>query len=212
MIFKSRRQAGQLLAKELINFENDSNVIILGLPRGGIPVAYEIAKALNVNLDALLVRKLGVPGDEELAMGAVALGDIVYLNQDIIRQFGITESAIQKTIEKEQRVLSSRNLLYRQGKDEPDFIDKTIILVDDGLATGATMKAAINLIETQPFGEIIVAVPVAPESTCIELERDVDQVICLYNPEFFYGVGAWYEDFEQVSDEEVCSLLKASRH
>jgi putative phosphoribosyl transferase len=212
MIFKNRRQAGQLLAKELVSYENDPAVIILGLPRGGIPVAYEISKALNAHLDALLVRKLGLPGEEELAMGAIAFGDIVYLNQNIIQQYGITDSEIRTTIEREQQINASRNLLYRKGKEEPDVSHKTIILVDDGLATGATMRAAINLLQSRPYGEIIVAVPVAPESTCRDLAREADQVICLYNPDFFYGVGAWYEDFNQVSDEEVCSLLQASRH
>src|SRR5262249_11197061 len=150
--------AGQLLAKELISYENDPNVIILGLPRGGGPVAYEIAKTLNAPLDVLLVRKLGVPGEEELAMGAIAVGDIVYINQDIVQQFGITDSEVQSTIKREQEVIESRNLLYRQGKDEPDVEHKIIILVDDGLATGATMRAAINLLQSRSYGKIIIAI------------------------------------------------------
>lgn len=210
MIFKDRQQGGSLLAEKLKGYREDPQVIVLGLPRGGIPVAYEIAHILNVPLDALLVRKLGVPGQEELAMGAIALGGTVFLNTDIIQQFGIRCSDIQATIDREQRVLKKRNLLYRQGQKEPDVRNKTVILVDDGLATGATMRAAVSLVRSLGARDIIVAVPVAPQNTLEDLLPDVDHIICLSTPDPFYAVGAWYEDFNQLSDEEVCQFLQSS--
>jgi putative phosphoribosyl transferase len=210
MIFKNRQQAGQLLARELMGYENDPNAVVLGLPRGGIPVAYEVAKALKVPLDVLLVRKLGVPGEEELAMGALAFGGTVYLNKDVIRQFAITESQIQEAIRREEHVLEHRNVNYRRQQKEFDVAQKIVILVDDGLATGATMQAAIALLHLLKPQKIIVAVPVAPESTCEEIKHEVNQLICLYSPQIFYGVGSWYADFTQTSDEEVCRLLQAS--
>lgn len=209
MIFKDRQQSGDILAQKLKSYQNDPNAIVLGLPRGGIPVAYEIAKILGIPLDALLVRKLGVPGEEELAMGAIAMEGTVHLNKDIIQQFGIREQEIHEAIEREQHILEMRNVLYRQGKKSPNLTDKTVILVDDGLATGATMRAAINLVRSLYARKIVVAVPVAPASTLQDIIRDVDQVFCLYTPDPFYGVGSWYEDFRQLSDEEVCKLLKS---
>jgi putative phosphoribosyl transferase len=207
MIFANRQQSGSLLVQKLKNYQNDPNVIVLGLPRGGIPVAYEIAKRLKVPLDILLVRKLGVPGAEELAMGAIGAGGTVYLNDDIIKQFGIREQEIQQAIEREKHVLEMRNTMYRQGRKELDVADKTVILVDDGLATGATMRAAINVVRALDAQSIVVAVPVGPISTVEEITPTVDQLVCLYTPDPFYAVGAWYEDFRQISDEEVCSII-----
>lgn len=212
MTFQSRRQAGRMLAEQLLQYQTSPNLLVLGLPRGGIPVAYEVAKTLHAPLDALLVRKLGVPGNEELAMGAIAMGDVVYLNQDIINRFDIRKATIQSVIKHEQETLTRRNQLYRHGQPAPNTHHKTIILVDDGLATGATMHAAIDTLRQQSPAKIIVAVPVAPHSTYVEMQHMVDAIICLETPDIFYGVGAWYEDFSQTSDDEVCELLtKASQ-
>jgi putative phosphoribosyl transferase len=207
MVFRNRHQAGKLLGEHLLRYHKNPDVIVLGLPRGGIPVAYEVAKTLNAPLDAVLVQKLGVPGEEELAMGALAANDVVYLNHTIIQQLHLSDQTIQEVISREQDILEERNLLYRHGRGETDLTSKIAIVVDDGLATGASLKAAITLLKHQHLKELIVAVPVAPRSTYTELSTEVDSLICLEVTDSFSGVGAFYQDFTQTSDEEVCHLL-----
>jgi len=207
IMFQDRRHAGKLLAEHLQYVKHMPDVLILGLPRGGIPVAYEVALALEAPLDALLVRKLGVPGQEELAMGAITQGGPVYINKEIVNDLQIRESEIQAAIHRERITLNERNSLYRQGRDAPDMTSKIIVIIDDGLATGATMHAAISLIRLHAPHYIIVAVPVAPRETYEKLSNMVDAVVCLHTPVVFYGVGSFYEDFSQTTDEEVCQLL-----
>lgn len=205
--FKDRQEAGKYLAEALLEFSNNDNSLVLALPRGGVPVAYEVASALSLPLDVLLVRKLGVPGHEELAMGAIAWDHICFINQDIVRQLGIPENAIEHVIAKEQEELLRRNNLYRDDRPPPEIEGNTAIVVDDGLATGATMKAAVSTLRQAKAAHIVVAVPVGAPSTNYELEEIADKVVCLLTPEPFYGVGRWYADFSQVSDEEVQHLL-----
>ncbi|MDT4943827.1 MAG: hypothetical protein QOH14_560, partial [Pseudonocardiales bacterium] len=183
---------------------------MLGLPRGGVPVAYEVASALGAPLDVFLVRKLGVPGREELAMGAIASGGVVVLNEDVVRGLGITPEVIQGVVEREGKELLRREQAYREGRPALDVEGKTVILVDDGLATGASMRAAIQALRQLRPGRIVVAVPAAPESTCRELKSLVDDVVCATTPAPFFAVGASYWDFEQTSDEEVRDLLRAT--
>lgn len=206
-IFKNRTDAGRKLAKELERFRGQSNVLVLGLPRGGVPVAFEVAQALNVPLDVWLVRKLGVPGREELAMGAIASGGTRVLNQEVIQMLGISEKAIAEVEAKERRELKRREQAYRGDRPELDVSGRTVILVDDGLATGASMRAAVQALKTQQPAELIVAVPTAAPQTCAEFEDEVDQIVCATTPEPFMGVGAWYEEFPQTSDKEVRELL-----
>lgn len=206
--FLDRYEAGKVLAEHLKSYVKKSNVIVLALPRGGVPVAYEIAKALFIPLDIFVVRKLGVPGHEELAMGAIATGGTVVFNDEIIRELHISKSAIDQVIQLEQQELQRRELTYRGNRPFPTLKDKTIILVDDGIATGATMRAAIKALRQQNPASIIMAVPVAAFSTCVEMEGLVDKIICPLKPHQFYAVGAWYENFSQTSDEEVFELLK----
>ncbi|WP_017656068.1 phosphoribosyltransferase [Fortiea contorta] len=208
MIFKDRRIAGQLLAQELAAYANRPDVSVLALPRGGVPVAFEIAQALNVPLDVLVVRKLGVPHQEELAMGAIASGGIRILNEQVISQLKITDEQIAKATSHEERELKRREKLYRGERPFPNLKGSTIILVDDGLATGATMWAAITAVRKQQPARIIIAVSVAAPQTCQELETQVDELVCIATPNPFYSVGLWYENFPQTTDDEVCSLLK----
>ena len=203
--FIDRRDAGIQLAKKLKAYGNQPNLIILGLPRGGVPVAYEVAKALNAPLDVLIIRKLGVPGHEELAMGAIASG-AQYLNKKLIREQKISQAAIQKTIQLEQEELQRREMLYRGDTASPDFSNKTIILIDDGIATGATARVAIQTLNTQQPQKIILAIPVAASSICKTLDPLVDELICLQQPTDLEAVGLWYEDFSQTTDEEVINL------
>jgi predicted phosphoribosyltransferase len=209
-IFKNRMDAGRKLAGELSEYANRRDVILLALPRGGVPVAYEIAKQLNVPMDIFLVRKLGVPGNKELAMGAIASEDTRVLNQDIIRSFGISDRTISKVAADERGELQRRERLYRGDRKRPEIKGRTVILIDDGLATGATMLAAVKALRSKTPSKIVIAVPVASLDTCRTFEREVDDIICGATPEPFYGVGAWYEDFRQVSDEEVCDMLEKS--
>ncbi|MCW2885468.1 MAG: hypothetical protein QOE54_6779 [Streptosporangiaceae bacterium] len=209
-LFRDRRDAGRVLAGLLDHYHGDPRVVVLGLPRGGVPVAYEVASALDVPLDVFLVHKLGVPGREELAMGAVAGGDVVVLNDDVIRGLDIPPDAVRRVAEHEGRELSRREEAYRQGRPTPHREDRTVILVDDGLATGASMRAAVQALRQQHPARIVVAVPAAPESTCRELAAMVDEVVCATTPSPFFAVGASYWDFVQVTEEEVRDLLRAA--
>lgn len=205
--FANRTEAGKLLADALSGYAGRNDILILALPRGGVPVAYEVAKALSAPLDLWLVRKLGVPGQEELALGALAGKNIRVLNQDIIGLLNIDETVIDGIVAREQTELERRNTLYRQGKPPPDIERKTIIIIDDGLATGATMRVAIASLRQAGAARIIVAVPVGAAATCSKIEKEADELICLYTPEPFYGVGQWYGDFSQTLDNEVLALL-----
>jgi predicted phosphoribosyltransferase len=206
-LFKDRHAAGKALAHALAQYNGRKDVLVLALPRGGVPVGYEVAKALSLPLDVWLVRKLGVPGHEELAMGAIAIGEMYYINRDLARRLHISDDAINQVIAKERSELARRDKLYRQGRPVPDFKDKIVILIDDGLATGASMKASIESLRHEHAGDIVVAVPVGAVDTVFMLEQIADDIICLQTPEPFYGVGMWYEDFSQTSDEEVQELL-----
>lgn len=213
MRFKDRRAAGQRLAGQLTAYANRSDVLVLALPRGGVPVAFEVAKALNAPLDMLLVRKLGVPGNEELAMGAIASGGVRVFNDDVVEPLHLSEAVISKITAKEQQELERRDRLYRGSSPAPDIRDQVVILVDDGLATGATMRAALTALRQQQPAQIIVAVPVSSPVTCRELNAEVDEVICAMTPRPFHGVGFWYDDFSQTTDEEVRDLLqRATNH
>ena len=206
-LFNDRADAGKKLAKKLSEYANRSDVIILALPRGGVPVAFEVAKELNVKMDVFIVRKLGVPGNEELAMGAIASDNIRVLNEDVIRSFQIPQSVIDEVAVNELRELERRERLYRGNRPKPDISGSTVILIDDGFATGATMRAAAAAVKTKNPAKIVIAVPTAASDTCSAFENEVDKTICVATPEPFYGVGAWYEDFSQTTDKEVCELL-----
>ena len=202
-----RFDAGKVLAKFLKEYYNKPDVIVLALPRGGVPVAYEIAKSLAVSLDVFIVRKLGVPWHEELAMGAIASGGTVVFNEDIIQTLNVSKTEINQVIQSEQDELKRREQMYRGDRVFPVLTDKTIILVDDGIATGATIQAAIKGIRQHNPAKIIVAVPVAATETYETIKKLADQIICPQIPSHFYAVGAWYENFSQTTDEEVFDLL-----
>jgi putative phosphoribosyl transferase len=205
--FSDRRQAGKKLATQLATYSNRSDVLVLALPRGGVPVAFEVALALRAPLDVFLVRKLGVPGHEELAMGAIATGGIRVLNEEVTSQMQISSSAIDEVAKREEQELERRERLYHGDRAPPDARDRTVILIDDGLATGSTMRAAARAMRGMQPSKIVVAVPVAAAETCADLRAEVDEVICVATPEPFMAVGAWYSDFEQTSDREVRELL-----
>jgi len=209
--FRDRYEAGRQLATKLQRLSDRDDIIVLALPRGGVPVAFEIATRLNAPLDVFLVRKLGVPGQEELAMGAIAEGDILVLNQDLVDYLAIPRSVVDAVAALEGKELERRDKLYRGLNPPPELESKTVVLVDDGLATGSTMRAAVSAVRQQKPARIIVAVPVAPPSTQAQLEREADEVISLWQPEPFDGVGRWYSDFSQTSDEEVRRLLSQSQ-
>jgi putative phosphoribosyl transferase len=185
---------------------------VLALPRGGVPVAFEVAEALHAPLDIFLVRKLGVPGQEELAMGAIATGGVRVLNEDVVRYLNIPGEVIDAVATDEQRELERRERAYRGDRPAPDACGRTVILVDDGLATGSTMRAAAAALRRQQPARIVVAVPVASAQTCDEFRREVDDIVCTVTPEPFHGVGMWYQDFSQTTDEEVRELLKRASH
>ena len=208
MLFKNRKAAGQFLAKELAAYANCPDVLVLALPRGGVPVAFEVAKALNAPLDVFVVRKLGVPEQQELAMGAIASGGVRVLNDDIVRSLDVSEAAINQVAAKEQQELERRERLYRGERPVPILQGRTVILVDDGLATGATMRAAVVALQQQKPAKIIVTVPVSASETCHQFQSKVDEVVCAATPSPFYSVGLWYEDFPQTTDEEVRDLLE----
>lgn len=212
MIFYDRRDAGQRLAKALVAYRGKSAAIVLALPRGGVPVAFEIAHELDLPLDLMLVRKLGVPRHEELAMGAIANGNIQVLNEDIIHSLSIPDAVVADIVAKEHAEFERRNRAYRQGKLPPVLEAHTVILVDDGCATGANMKAAVQAVAKQHAARIVVAVPVATDTSYEMLSGIADEVVCLDMPEPFLGVGASYQDFSQTSDSEVKNLLKKARY
>ena len=210
--YRDRTEAGVELAKRLGAYANRAEAIVLALPRGGVPVAYEVARALHAPLDVFLVRKLGVPGHEELAMGAVATGDVRVLNAEVVRALGIPSSVIDAVAAWELEEVRRRERLYRGDRPPPDVRGKTVILVDDGLATGSTMLAAVKALRLQQPAQIVVAVPIAAPDTCELLRAEVDDVVCAVTPEPFYAVGLWYQDFSQTTDDEVRELLaQASR-
>lgn len=208
--YSDRYEAGKILATHLKSYAKNPDAYVLALPRGGVPVAFEIAKVLSIPLDIFVVRKLGVPGHEELAMGAIASGGITIYNEDILHQLHIPESAIYHVIQSEQKELERRELAYRGKKPFPKLKDKIILLVDDGIATGATMRAAIKAIKQYKPKKLILAVPVAAADTVEEMSHLVDEVVCPLKPHDLYAVGAWYDDFSQTSDEEVFNLLNHS--
>jgi predicted phosphoribosyltransferase len=209
-LFRDRREAGRLLAAQLAGYANRPGVLVLALPRGGVPVGFEVARALGAPLDVFVVRKLGVPGHEELAMGAIATGGVRILNEALVRALGVPDHLIEAVAAKKQEELARREGLYRGDRPAPDVRGRTVILVDDGLATGATMQAAVKALRQQHPARIVIAVPIAAPETCDDLKTEADDVVCAVTPEPFYAVGLWYEDFTQTTDEEVRDLLARS--
>src|SRR5215510_5716612 len=205
--FINRTEAGRLLAEKLGNYANQVDAIVLGLPRGGVSVAYEVAKLLRAPLDVFIVRKLGVPGFEELAAGAIASGGVRVLNEDVMRAIPHADQTIEALTARETAEMHRREQIYREGRPAPELRDRISILVDDGLATGATMRAAVKALRQRGAAKIVVAVPVGPPDTCHEIEEQADETICLSTPEFFQAVGQYYEDFSQTTDEDVRELL-----
>ena len=205
--FANRAEAGQLLAGKLLDYAGRDDVIVLGLPRGGVPVAFEVAQRLRVSLDIFIVRKLGVPGFEELAVGAIASGGVRVLNKDVARALPNAEEVIEAVTARETTELERREQSYRDGRPAPELGGKTVILVDDGLATGATMRAGVAALRQRDVAKIVVAAPVGAPETCRELQDEVDDIVCAMAPEYFQAVGQYYKDFAQTSDEEVRELL-----
>lgn len=207
-LFRDRRDAGRILAGLLERYRGRPDVVVLGLPRGGVPVAYEVAHALGCPLDVFLVRKLGVPWHEELAMGAIASGGVIVLNDDVVRDLAIASETIERVAGQEALELARREQAYRGERPPPEVKGRTVIVVDDGLATGSSMQAAIQALRRLGPAEIVVAVPAAPESTCRELAAEVDQVVCATTPSPFLALGYSYWDFTQTTDDEVGALLR----
>src|SRR3977135_3718059 len=207
-VFRNRREAGQVLAGLLEKYRDRDDVLVLALPRGGVPVAREVAITLGAPLDVFLVRKLGVPGHEELAMGAIASGGVIVLNDDVIRGLAIRQEDLQRVAQQEYRELMRREQAYREGRPPPDIAGKVVIVVDDGLATGSSMQAAITALRARDPAQIVVAVPASPEPTSRQLRLFVDDVVCATTPSPFLAVGRSYWDFSEVSDEEVRKLLR----
>lgn len=206
--FDDRREGGRNLAAQLAAYKNRKDVLVLALPRGGVPVGFEVARALNAPLDVFLVRKLGVPGSGELALGAIASGGVKLFNRLIVNALDLPDEAIAKVIRSEQKEMARREKVYRAGRPRPPLKDKIVIVVDDGLATGATMRAAIRAIRAAAPKQVIAAAPVASKKVCDQVRRESDDLcICSMTPEPFFGVGAWYRNFEQTTDAEVCRLL-----
>jgi putative phosphoribosyl transferase len=209
LLYKNRSEAGCELVEALQPYADRRDVLVLALPRGGVPVAYEVAKSLNAPMDLMLVRKLGLPNHEELAMGAIATGGIRVLNAEVIQGSGLSEAQIEQVTALELQELRRRERLYRDDRPTPEVQGRCVILIDDGLATGASMQAAIAALRQQKPSEIVVAIPVAPPNTVASLRQQADAVVCLAMPEPFFGVGMWYADFAQVTDAEVRELLGA---
>ena len=207
--FRDRADAGRVLAGQLARYTGRNDVVVLALPRGGVPVAYEVARTLGVPLDVFLVRKLGLPGHEELAMGAIASGGIRLINEEVVDAYAVSDAQIAAVTEAEQRELERRERLYRDNRPLPPLRDRTVILVDDGLATGATMRVAVLALRYEAPARIVVAVPVAAAETCDDFREIVDDIVCAETPWPFYAVGVWYEDFTQTTDDEVHELLNA---
>ena len=206
--FRDRAEAGRVLAAKLGEYANRGDVVVLALPRGGVPIGFEVAKALNAPLDVFVVRKLGLPGQEELAMGAIASGGARVLNRELIRAVGIPAEVVEQVTQEEQRELERREREYRDGRPPVNVRGQAVILVDDGLATGSSMRVAVLALKQKEPAQIVVAAPVAPRESCAELEAVADRVVCAITPEPFWGVGQWYADFSQTSDEEVRGLLR----
>jgi putative phosphoribosyl transferase len=206
--FHDRHEAGQLLARQLARYKGRPDVVVLALPRGGVPVGYEVARELNAVLDVFVVRKLGVPWQPELAMGAIAGDSVQVLNGDVVTAYNIPPHVIRTVAEREERELKRQQLHYRGDRPFPGLAGKIVILVDDGLATGSTMRAAVRAVQHEKPGTVVVAVPVAAIATCRALRREVNDVICLQTPSEFSAVGLWYDDFSQTTDEEVRHLLE----
>ncbi|GHE30360.1 hypothetical protein GCM10017673_36290 [Streptosporangium violaceochromogenes] len=209
-LFQDRREAGRVLAGLLGRYRDRTDLVVMALPRGGVPVAYEVALALGAPLDVFVVRKLGLPGREELAMGAIAGGGVIVFNEDLVGALDISPRVIGRVAEREGRELLRRERLYREGRPPPDLAGKTVLLVDDGLATGASMRAAVEALRAHRPAWIVVAVPTAPEASCLELDALADEVVCAVTPSPFLAVGMSYEDFAQTTDEEVRDLLRAA--
>jgi len=208
--FRDRAEAGRQLAGLLQEYAGRDDVVVLALPRGGVPVASEVARALGAPLDVLVVRKLGVPGHEELAMGAIASGGAIVLDDSTIRALKIGDDELRRTVAAEERELERRESAYRSGRERPSLEGKAVVLIDDGLATGATMRAAVRAVQGQRPAKVVVAVPVAARQTRAELERLVDEVVCAVTPPSFRAVGVWYENFSQVADDDVRELLETT--
>jgi putative phosphoribosyl transferase len=208
--FIDRRDAGRVLALRLQNYAGRNDVLVLALPRGGVPVAFEVASALDAPLDVFLVRKLGTPGHRELAMGAIASGGVRVLNADVVRWYGISEAAIQSVAREEAAELARRERAYRDDRPAPDLTNRIVILVDDGLATGSTMRAAAQAVRVHHPSRVVIAVPVGARQTCSELAAVADEVICARMPEPFSAVGQWYLNFDQTEDDEVREFLQKS--
>ena len=211
MLFRDRADAGRHLLSRLGEYQGRPDVVVLGLPRGGIPVGYEVARGLGAPLDVFVVRKLGVPGQEELAMGAIATGGVRVVNRDVVDALHIAPDVLDRAAAQELRELERRQRSYRGDRPEPQVEGRTVILVDDGLATGSTMRAAVQALRQQRPARIVVAVPVAAFATCEELRREVEDVVCFATPEPFMAVGRFYDDFSQTTDEEVHDLLASAR-
>ncbi|MFB2937926.1 phosphoribosyltransferase [Aerosakkonemataceae cyanobacterium BLCC-F154] len=210
--FRDRRQAGKLLAEKLTKYANLPDVLVLALPRGGVPVAFEVAKTLNVPLDVFIVRKLGVPSHTELAMGAIATGGVCFLDREIVRSFDVSDTAIDLIKQHETKELKRREDSYRKNRPAPNFRDRAIILVDDGLATGATMRAAVMALKPYEPKCIVVAVPVAATQSFSQFGAEVDEVVSVILPERLWAIGHWYDNFSQTTDQEVCSLLEQANY
>ena len=209
-LFRDRVEAGEVLAGQLVHYAGQPDVLVLALPRGGVPVAARVAKALSAPLDVFVVRKLGVPGHEELAMGAIASGGVLVRNEDVVGRLGLTEADLQRVAEVERRELARRERSYREGRPPPALAGRVVILVDDGLATGSTMRAAVAAARRLGPARVVVAVPTAPASTCEQLRREADEVVCATTPRPFRAVGNSYRSFPQTSDQEVRELLHAA--
>ena len=208
--FTDRRHAGRVLASRLTKYAGRDDVIVLALPRGGVPVASEVASALSAPMDVFLVRKLGTPGHRELAMGAIASGGVRVVNADVVQWYGISEAAIDRIAREEQEELERRERAYRDDRPAPDLTNKIVVLIDDGLATGSTMRAAAQAVQAHRPARVVIAVPVGAPQTCAELAVSADEVICVRMPEPFSAVGQWYLNFEQTDDAEVRELLQKS--
>jgi predicted phosphoribosyltransferase len=210
-VFRDRQQAGNALAGKLQEYRDGPDALVLALPRGGVPVGFELAQALNLPLDVFLVRKLGVPWQPELAMGAVASGGIRFLNHEVVRSLGVSEEEISEATAREEESVRQRERLFRDGRPALKVTGQTILLVDDGLATGSSMRAAVAALRQRSPERIVVAVPVGSATTCRELQREADKVVCLVTPEPFWAVGQWYADFSPTTDQEVQELLSQSK-
>ena len=211
MIFANRAEAGRSLAWRLERYANRDDVVVLGIPRGGVPVAFEVATALSAPLDVFLLRKLGVPGQEELAFGAIASGDVRVLDREILRTLSISPSEVERITARAEHELKRREIIYRGNQPPLSVAGKTVILVDDGIATGASLLAGIRALRQSRPANIVVAVPVAPPPVCERLAREVDEIVCVVTPEPFGAVGQFYDDFSQVEDEEVFQLLERNQ-